>query len=172
MEIEKKQQTQRHQIRSRSYPTSMLAYSQTLGALEGVSRREYPETKPTYGLRGEERWISQYPGMREADFPCVEMVCGLVQHKKGKGPGQIISKFEGIHEFHQIRCIRRSRAFSRHAQTCICNRDGGPSSSQIGMGCDAKKRIPGQFPRARMFSLVRWRPDSAKVRELLILSAF
>jgi hypothetical protein len=39
--------------------------------------------------------------MREADFPCVEMVCDLVQHKKGKGSGQIISKFEGIHEFHQ-----------------------------------------------------------------------
>ena len=101
MEIEKKQQTQRHQIRSRSYPTSILAYSQTLVALEGVSRVEYPETKRTYDLRGEERWISQYPGMREADFPCVEMVCGLVQHKKGKGPGQIISKFEGIHEFHE-----------------------------------------------------------------------
>jgi hypothetical protein len=62
--------------------------------------------------------------MREADFPCVEMLCDLVQHK-GKGPGQIISKFEGIHEFHQIRCIRRSRAFSRHAQTCICDRDMG-----------------------------------------------
>jgi hypothetical protein len=38
--------------------------------------------------------------MREADFPCVEMVCDLVQHKKGPArAGQIISRFEGIHEF-------------------------------------------------------------------------
>jgi hypothetical protein len=96
-------------------------------------------------------------------------LCSTIRER---GQGRSLANLRAFTNFTKIRCIRRSRAFSRHAQTCICDRDRG--YRPVKFTCDVAPRSASldNFSRARMFSLVRWIPDSAKGRELLILSAF